>query len=189
MSVVPRGGFGFPRGRVVSSVGRTKRTNKDWATFRTTVPMSTSTDTRLIIIASTDWVSIGSWDEPSVIRILGSATVWSDDDDVTDASTLYRIAFQCSKKPRSANPRALSEGYDTDFKWLAGGTLINSGATADQIHAWGRVDKHFFDFNPKLKVVDDQAEISLALEVDQQVGAVGPVSCSVEGRILISAGY
>jgi len=102
---------------------------------------------------------------------------------------LYRIAFQCSKHSRSSNPRPLSEGYDSDLKWLAGGVLINSGATADQIHAWGRVDKHFFDFNPKLKVVDDNAEISLGLEVDQQSGSLGPVLCSFEGRILISAGY
>jgi len=186
MPIVGRAGFRFGRGGVRSNLPKTK---KDWVTFNTTAPMSTSSDTRLIVVPSTSWVSLGSWDEPAVIRILGSATVWSEDDDVTDAAVLFRIAMQCSKKVRSANPRPLSEGYDSDFKWLAGGTLINSGAGADQIHAWGRVCKFFFDFNPKLKVVDDDAEISMALEVDNQSGSLGPVLCSFEGRMLISAGY
>lgn len=165
------------------------RTKKDWLSFNSTSPLSFSADSRIIIIASTDWSTIGDYDEPSIIRVVGSATVWSEDDDVTDAATLYRIAWQFSKAARSANPRAFSEGFDSDFKWLAGGMIINSGATADQIHAWGRVGKHFYDFRPAFRVVDLHAEIAFCAQMDAQTGALTPLLVSFEGRMLISAGY
>jgi len=167
------------------------RTKKDWISFRTLSPLSVTGDSRLILLDISVWTTGGGflWDEPSIIRCVGSVTAWSEDDDVTDAAVLYRVGFQFSRAARSANPRMLSDGFDSDLRWMAGGVLINSGAAADQIHAFGRVGYHQFDFRPNVRVVDDQMEVSLNAEIDQQSGTISPVLFSAEGRFLISAGY